>query len=192
MVKGEKVFHNNSDKGVACIGGTNLEDVWGWTRISWPDGLLEKITDEKGRAFGCKSTTLESVGLLLPLLAFPKMVAGKHLVLKIDNTAVLWGWHNGYVKHDESASEVLRSAFYLAGYLGATIHVEHVARVSDELATLADEMSRRKTSRCAVGRLALEKAIYREVGGCLLRWLEDPCYRGNLCTDILKEVTGPS
>ena len=43
------------------------------------------------------------------LIAFPEKVRGKQLVFKIDNIAVMWGWRNGYVKNDESASEILKA-----------------------------------------------------------------------------------
>ena len=29
VVKGEKKFHENQDKGIACIGGTSTKDIWG-------------------------------------------------------------------------------------------------------------------------------------------------------------------
>ena len=174
LKNGQKVFHNNEGKGVACIGGSCYEDVWGWSRISWPDGLLTETTDSRGRLFGCKSTTLESVGLLLPLLAFRDLVKGKEIVFKIDNIAVMWGWQNGYVKQDEAASEVLKAVKYLAGFLGTTIHVEHVHRMSDDLASLADEMSRREVCRSQKGIKALENAHFSPVSGFLLEWLRNP------------------
>ena len=40
LSKGQKVFHNNSNRGVACIGGEKLEDIWCWCRMSWPEGFL--------------------------------------------------------------------------------------------------------------------------------------------------------
>ena len=128
------------------------------------------------------------MGLLLPLLAFPEFLAGKNLVFKVDNLAVVWGWESGYVRNDETASEILKSISYLAGYLGATVHVEHVNRMSEDLAKLADEMSRRSESRDAVSRLVLEKALFREVTGFLNRWLVDPGRNGNLCLELLKEL----
>ena len=32
MVGIRRVFHNNENKGVSCIGGTCLKDLWIWTR----------------------------------------------------------------------------------------------------------------------------------------------------------------
>ena len=187
MCGGKRFFHDNAGRGVACVAGTSLEDMWGWTRISWPETLLQQAKDEKGRFFGCKSTTLESVGLLLPLIAFPDRVAGKNIVFKIDNIAVMYGWGSGYVKNDSTASEILRCAQYLAGFLGTTIFVDHVGRMSDDLAGLADELSRKETSTKENGARALSYAEFRRVDSVLLNWLENPCGK-NLCRDLLCEM----
>ena len=72
---------------------------------------------------------------------------GDMLFLKIDNMAVLLGWYRGYVKTDKSASEVLKGVHYLSGLLGTTVHVEHVDRISTDMAQLADELSRMKFSK---------------------------------------------
>ena len=99
--------------------------------------------DENGVLFGHKSTTLVSVGLLLPLLAFPGKVCGRHIVIRVNNIAVVYGWAKGLVKNEKTASEVLKAVQYLAGFMGVTVHVEHVPRMSDPLAKVADELSRK-------------------------------------------------
>ena len=104
------------------------------------------MKDEKGCWFGSKSATLEAVGLLIPLIVFPEFVAGKQLVYKVDNNAIMWGWNTGYVKNDKTASEVLKAVRYLGGFLGASIFVEHVDMMSSDMASLADELSRREMS----------------------------------------------
>ena len=48
VVKGEKKFQGNQDKGIACIGGTCSQDIWGWTKLTWPDGLITGLKDDKG------------------------------------------------------------------------------------------------------------------------------------------------
>ena len=123
--------------------------------------------------------------MLLPFLAFPEKVRGKNIVFKIDNMAVLFGWYNGYVKNDKSASEILKSVHYLSGLSGTTINVEHVDRVSDDLAKLADELSRREQSIDGKARLALERAERGFVSGTFLHWLENPC--GMI--DLIKMIT---
>ena len=126
--------------------------------------------------------------MLLPFLAFPDRVRGKNIVFKIDNMAVLFGWYNGYVKQDETASEVLKSVQYISSVLGAVVNVQHVDRVSDELAELADELSRRKQSKKPEACKALESAEFREVRSFLTEWLADPCGGSKLCGKLLKEM----
>ena len=130
MFRGEKMFHDNSGRGVACLGGGSLEDIWCWCRLAWPEGLLNEQKDKKGTSFGCKSTTLEAVGMLLPFLAFPEKVRGRNVVFRIDNMAVLFGWYHGFVKNDKSASEILKCIHYLSGINGTVVNVDHVDRVS--------------------------------------------------------------
>ena len=187
VIRGQRCYHDNMGKGVSCIGGDSIENIWGWSRLSWPEGLLTKMKDEKGCWFGSKSATLEAVGLLLPLIVFPEFVTGKQLVFKVDNNAVMWGWNTGYVKNDKTASEVLKAVRYLGGFLGASIFVEHVGRMTSDMASLADELSRRPMSRCQRSRSALENAEFRPVGGYLIDWLSDPCSGGNLFRKLLLE-----
>ena len=173
---------------MACIGGSCKGDIWAWSRLSWPANLITGMKDEKGCYFGCKSTMLESVGILIPLIVFPDMVKGRQLVFKVDNIAVMWGWRNGYVKNDESATEVLKAARYLAGYLGADIYIEHVDRMSEELACMADELSRRAQCKNTEDNAALSEGAFRPVTGFLMEWLRDPCGRYDLTQGLLIEI----
>ena len=188
MCQGKRRYHDNENRGVACIGGACLEEIWGWSKLDWPEGLITGKLDEKGTAFGNKSTMLEAVGMLLPFLCFPEEVKGRHVVFKIDNMAVLFGWYRGYVKNDESASEVLKGVHYLSGLLGTTVHVDHVDRISTDMALLADELSRKEFSSNAKAGQALSRAEFRPVEGCLVNWLKDPCGKMDLCSELFKEM----
>ena len=101
---------------------------------------------------------------------------------------MMWGWQNGRVKNDVIATEILKSVSYISGYLGSIIHVEHVGRMLEDLAELADELSRRDSSKDSERREILRKALYRPVEGFLLEWLEDPCQKGDLCSKLLGEI----
>ena len=188
VVGGKRCYHDNDGKGAACIGGTSLEDIWGWTRLSWPDGLLTKQRDEKGCYFGSKSNTLECIGVLLPFLTYPEKLRNKQLVFRVDNTAIMWGWNSGYVSNNATATEVLKCVRYLAGFLGARVFIEHVDRMSTEMASLADEMSRRDTSRSVGGWEALCRAEFRVVRGFLL--VVDPP-RGRFSPSLLRPTSHP-
>ena len=67
-----------------------------YTQMHWPSKILSEKIDGKGAYFGCKSTTLESVGMILPMIMFPDL--GRNVIFMIDNLAVMFGWYNGYVK----------------------------------------------------------------------------------------------
>ena len=187
LVNKQRHYHDNEGKGVACIGGTCIEDIWGWSRLSWPGMLITGQVDEKGCSFGSKSTTLEAVGILIPLLAFKQKVSGKEIIFKVDNMAVTWGWQKGYVKGDKTASEILKAARYLAGFLGTTIYIEHVDRMSSEMASLADELSRRESCKDPETAEKLKEAYFSPVTGFLMQWLQNPKESEDLCMKLLEE-----
>ena len=66
--------------------------------------------------------------------------------------------------------------------------MEHVDRMSEEMACLADEMSRRSVSKNVAYQEVLETSERREVASFLTQWLEDPSVKGNLCSMLLKEI----
>ena len=89
---------------------------------------------------------------------------------------------------DRSATEVLKGVRYLAGYWGVTVHVNHVDRVLNGMATLADELSRREDSKNSRINSVLREAVFRKVEGYLVRWLENPNVETSLFKQLLKEV----
>ena len=68
------------------------------------------------------------------------------------------------------------------------MNVDHVDRVSNEMALLADELSRRPVSRSESARKALEAVKQEEVSGYLLEWLKNPKKGESLCRALLKEL----
>ena len=86
----------------------------------------------------------------------------------------------------------LKAARYLAGYLGADIYIEHVDRMSEDLActSMADELSRRAQCKSAEDNAALSEGAFRPVTGFLMVWLRDPCGRKNLTQELLSEIQG--
>jgi len=190
MINKEKVYKDQTGRGVCCLGGENTEDIWMGGKITWPEGLLTRTKDEKGVDFGSKSTTLEAMGLLIPFLLKPEAIAGRHVLFKIDNIAVHYGWDNGYVKNDKTATEVLKCVAYIAGFIGCTVYVEHVPRNSDEMAELVDELSRRKDSKKRHINEKLENIEYKEVESVVKSWLKNPEARGKLTRMLIKEIEG--
>jgi hypothetical protein len=55
---------------------------------------------------------------MLPMLMEPGMLSGRHVVAKVDNVTCVYGFQNGQMRNDESASILIRSAKLIAAYLG--------------------------------------------------------------------------
>ena len=62
-----------------------------------------------------------------------------------------------------TATEILKTVHILSSYLGCKIYVNHIHRVSNEMADLADELTRKSMSENAESRKCLEKAEFRQV-----------------------------
>jgi len=99
-------------------------------RLFWPQELKE-AKDEKGVSFGDRTVFLEMIGLLLPLIRYPEVLAGKHLVLKVHNLGCYYGWENKTVCKGRAATIIVRAIFYqISSYMECCIHVEHLPRLS--------------------------------------------------------------
>jgi hypothetical protein len=127
------------------------------------------------------------VGLLLPFLTQPKTVAGKHIILQVDNTAVVHGWRKKYTTRDPETSLLLRSLHVLENYLECKIYVEYLRRVSDHVARVADSLSRETTTTPAI-RTELAELPWHRVEGHLLSWLENPVLDWALPMKLVEDV----
>jgi hypothetical protein len=105
MTNGKRVSNNvTGDRGVASVVLNEKGEVIRWARVFWPKFFLEEAKDDKGAFYGSKTTTLEAIGLIIPMLISPATMAGKHLAFKVDNIAVVFGWENKVVKNDTTAT----------------------------------------------------------------------------------------
>ena len=115
MKNGSRINLNTvNDRGV-CSLGMDGNTVKTCCIIKWPLRFLNDATDSKGAHFGSKTTTLEMVGLLLPLLTVPHLLVGKHAVFSVDNIAFWHGWKSRGISNDITASILIR-AMYLISY----------------------------------------------------------------------------
>jgi hypothetical protein len=189
MIRGERTCNNlENDRGVASLIIDEKGEIKQWARVTWPKQFLEKSTDKKGAFFGSKTTTLEAIGLLLPFLVTPLTLKGKHVVFKVDNLAVVFGWENKIVKHDTTASIVIRAIHLMAAYLGVWVHVQHVPRCSDKFSVLADHLSR-KSSTSESDMQLLGNTRESEVRGALHDWLRNPSENWALPNTLLEELS---
>ena len=85
----------------------------------------------------------------------------------------VFGMHNKCSKGDKNASVFIRAAYLIAAYLGCTMHVEHLPRLSDWGAEVADRLSRRLTTISQDKKL-LSAFRNRAVPNCLMQWFKEP------------------
>jgi hypothetical protein len=65
--------------------------------------------DEKGVRFGDKTTCLEALGLLLPILSFPEFYKNSTVITKVDCLGVVFGMWNKHSAGDKCASVIIKS-----------------------------------------------------------------------------------
>jgi hypothetical protein len=153
----------------------------------WPEQFVSERKDSNGIRYGDKSTTLECIGILIPLLTTPELLSGRHAILRVDNMACVFGFENGQLKNDEPASIMIRTAKIVAAYLGSAIHVEHVPRRSCWEAELADNLTRRKTTNFIELR-ALRRFTRKALPEALLHWMDNPVSDWELPLRLLEHV----
>jgi hypothetical protein len=165
----------NSDEwaGVASVGLTESgKGIWFLARGIWPVAVYE-VVDEKGARLASKMTMLETLGLLLPLLSVPALLAGQHVVLGVNNIGVVFGWQNGGCKGNRWASVLIRALHVVASYLGCTLHVTHVPRLSTAAAVMVDSLTRSSTATAEVWAQTAGAVTYGLLP-VLWEWLADP------------------
>ena len=155
--------------------------------LKWPGKLITGWKSRKGKHFGTKSSTLEAVGLLLPFCTEPWVMTNRHVVLEVDNIAVVYGWERKHNKNDPETSVLLRCLHVLEAKLSCRIHVRYVRRCSTKAAETADKLTRDETTDKDLQK-ELSRVGRQVPAGALMRWLEEPLVDWVLPEKICKDV----
>jgi len=153
----------------------------------WPKEFITNRRDEKAVRFGDKTTTLEMIGVLIPLLVAPELLAQRHVRILVDCLGTVYGLQNRTAKGDENASIFIRAAYLISAYIGCTLHVQHLPRMSDWGAEVADRMSRRLTTT-KQDDIMLSSFTNRKLPVCLLDWFNHPVTDYQLAYSLLDHV----
>jgi len=158
--------------GVASLGLTDDGGFWFLCRGQWPDNIFND-KDEKGAKFASKMTTLELIGLFLPLLTVPDKVRGRNIILGVDNVSVVFGWKNRSVNGDLSASVLIQALHIVSGFLESRILVQHVPRCSSLASIMADNLRRSSTAKSNVWAVMADTEQHSPPAP-LWEWLSNP------------------
>jgi hypothetical protein len=172
---GDKFFTlpYDGDRGAASINAIEDDSIWFYAHLTWPRPFLLQYRDSLDQAYGCKLSTLEAIALILPFLCSPQILVGKEVSLLTDNEALVFGWEKRRVPHDDTASIFLRTLHLISSYLGASVEIRHLPRMSSPSARLADALTRSLTTE-EHHRDAVRHAPPASVPGPLLDWLNNP------------------
>jgi hypothetical protein len=161
------------DRGAASINTIEEDDIWFYAAVVFPKSLLLEKRDSKDHAYGCKSSTLEAIGVLLPFICCPQILVGQEVTLLTDNEALVHGWDKRRIPHDTTASIFLRAIHVIAAFLGTSVEIRHLPRISTPSAELVDALSR-STTTTDCHRQAVSTAPPVVIPQALIAWMENP------------------
>jgi hypothetical protein len=179
--------HAFPPRGAASIGGDSVSSIFSIFRLTWPPSLLATTTDHVGGLFGHKSTTLETIALLLPLLAQPQLCRHRYIVLVTDNLSIASAWPHRHASHDPETSLLIRCLHILSTYLECVLYIQFQPRCSSPLTTLADYMTRHTTPPPHI--LCPTTNLSPLTHPSLFRWLLRPHLDWNLPLLLLHDLS---
>ena len=173
--------------GCGCVGFSYDGVIIFASQLFWPCEVLEGFRDSSGSLMGCKTTTLEFLGILMPFLLAPETLVNQHVIVKVDITGCFFGWQNKHTPGDETASILIRALHLISSYLGCVVHVEHLPRIFSWDDALADRLSRELSTTRQDLRL-LNSFSMKDPPVCLLSWMENPEEDWLLADRLLQNV----
>ena len=176
----------NDDRGVASLRWPTGNDPVFVSDVKWPLNIQRGFKAPDGKSMAHKTTTLELVGVLLPLLLDSQVVAGRQVLCMTDNAAVVYTWKKGHCNGDELASTLVRALSHLVSALGVELFVDWVPRNSTPAAALVDALSKGDTS--ALLQIPDRPATLPRPPSSLYSWLKDPCVDDDLGPRLLREM----
>ena len=122
---------------------------------------------------GCKTTSLELVGMIIPLLYLGNVLAGQHVVWRVDNIGCYYICNKGYSTKDNLASIRARLISLISAKFAIVLHIQHLPRLSTWEATLVDRLSR-KRSTGPTDRKLLDSFSLPPLNSVFRSWMDCP------------------
>ena len=139
--------------------------------LRWPQNIQVGELAPDGKSMAHKTTTLELVGVMLPLVMDLKAMTGQAVVCDTDNVGAVETWWKGHSNRDELASTLVRACFHICAAAGVELFVRWIPRNSTEAAVIVDSFSK--------GSLEHTKHFPSPINlpkppRTLVRWLKQP------------------
>jgi hypothetical protein len=176
-----------SEIGCGVVGTTTDGDTILGYQLWWNKHFITEAKDKNGKRFGNKTSTLEMIALLLPILTIPDQLRNCHICIFTDNMSCVFGMKDGYVKNDETSSIFVRTAHLIGAFLGSVIHVEHCPRRSSWEAEVADNLTRKSTTSFLDEQI-IRRYSHHTIPAVLNDWMASPSNNWDLPLELLKHV----
>ena len=143
-----------------------------------------KSYDSHLKLFGCKTTLLDAIGLIIPLYHNRQHLKGKHVVVFVDNLPTVWANKKGRSKTDDYSSAILTALNHVAVSWPFKLYVKHLPRVSSQPAWMADLLTRTDEKGLNVIKM-WQSEIVTGWPPSLIKWMEKPNKSLSLGSDLL-------
>ena len=191
LANGDKMSHNIG-VGVAIF-VKSTEDIFVACSERWDNKFIQSSFDDKDKFIGNKSTTLETLGVILALFHAAKNAQNNHVILQCDNIAVIYALLNGRSKTDSWADMFISALLFVSISLQCKIWPQHCPRLSSKPAVVADLLSRDdEKGRKFVSHLHIP--VLKGWPPCISDWMKNPRlddnFRFNLLRDFRAKLQG--
>ena len=131
--------------------------------------------DKNDHAIYNKSTLLESMGYLAPMLLCPQRFRGQSACFNLDSIAAVCAQNSGRSNKDSLVTTVIRATRVVAAAIGCTMSSEWVPRRSDRQSVIADDLTHNITSTLSGEELEAYMALATVAfPPPVLSWMDNP------------------
>ena len=131
------------------------------------------------------SSTLEALGLIIPMMIEPYRCVGRALHFNIDNFAVVCSVHKRR-SHDRLAHTLIRAAYMVSGALACKISASWICRRSDPSSVVADDLTHMDFGSTTLVDQYANTSTHQYFPEPIRAWMRDPHYDRDLGHKILR------
>ena len=129
------------------------------------------------------TTTLEALGILLPMVTNPFRCVGKSIHVRIDNIAVMFNFKNRR-SNDKLAHTIIRASYLVAGALACKLFVSWIPRRSDRESIIADDLTHMDFSTSVAFDQHVQTGV-QQFPPPITEWMRKPSHDRDLGHNIL-------
>ena len=131
------------------------------------------------------SSTLEALGLIIPMMIEPHRCVGKALHFNIDNFAVVCSAQKRRSR-DRLAHTLIRAAYLVSGALACKIFVSWRQRRSDPPSVVADDLTHMDFRSATSLDQYVNTSTHQYFPEPISRWMRNPCFDRDLGHKIIE------